>query len=115
MKNILLIILFPLHCLSQGLDQDDCGTWEIDTTYQLVVSTDTIKYIPWGSSEWIYGTWEVGYSGMTLAVYCPCGCGHSTSKSINRINGKGIIQTVEEITRYKYIPKPETEYHRKLK
>ncbi len=120
MKKIFLTIFcFPLLLHAQEsliVNYSDCGTWEKDTTYEIISSIDTIKYIPWGFSlPWTYSDWIDQHNGETLAVYCPCGCRHEKIEAADRVNERGIRQRMLRITVYKYIPKPETEYQRKLK
>jgi len=94
---------------------NDCGYWEMDsitTTNWAVV--DTINYQPNADTTWVCSGWETEYKNYTTLVYCPCGCGYDTVKFMYRINSVGIRQRRFEITKYKYYPKPKSEYEQKL-
>lgn len=119
MKKLLILILltFSVSVMAQvkpleieGI-KTDCGTWVKDsvevTPWQTI---DTINYEPSASEEWVYSNWVTPTTYLTTLIYCPCGCGDPTYRDRHRINLQGIQQRQTEITFYKYVPKPKTDY-----
>jgi hypothetical protein len=102
--------------LEQYFDSiSDCGYWEVDSISTTNwVTEDTINYCDTCNDKWTYSKWKVINSNVVYLVYCPCGCGYPTEKYQYRINERGIRQKRYEITTYKYIPKPKTDYEQKL-
>lgn len=94
----------------------DCGSWEKDSTYITEWQTkDTLNYNKCGDTIWIYDEWKRELSPAVLAVYCPCGCRWDDKEYQDRVCGLGIIQRRWKITTYKYIPKPESNYDRRVR
>jgi hypothetical protein len=115
-----VIILGALSLNAQDIeffnDNNDCGHWVIDAVQTTDWQTqDTIRFIPNGDTLWVESTWRVDNANTAYLVYCPRGCGWATEKHQERICGRGIRQTRREITTYKYIPKLETEYDKKIR
>ena len=118
MKKILFLIIFtPALSIAQDfnfLGLGDCGHWETSsvqmTDWQL---EDTIPFNSWGDTTWIESEWRYINTNIIHPVYRPCKL--DIEKYQERISGRRIRQIRYEITSYKYIPKPETEYQKKLR
>ena len=94
---------------------NDCGHWEIDSFIMTSwKTTDTINYNPNADTTWVCSNWQVEFKNYTTLAFCPCGCGYDTVRYMDRINSVGIRQRRFEIIKYKYYPKPKSEYEQKL-
>ena len=112
MKKLIFILLFLISFSVNAQIIEDCGTWKIDSSYYIGwYNIDTINSN--SDTTWIYSEWKTEYKNYTLTVYCPCGCGWNFKKYQRRVCGySGIIQQRWQISVYKYIPKPKTEYEK---
>lgn len=124
-KRTAICLYLVLVCVYSAEAQDfgslnytyDCGTWKEDSTYITAWETvDTLAYYDErGDTIWIYDEWKTELSHTVLAVHCPCGCGWDKKIYQDRVCGLGIIQRRWKITTYKYIPKPESNYDRRVR
>jgi len=117
-KGYALYILLTcvISSYGQGFEfNNDCGVWEKDTTITTEWNTiDTLNYNVRGDTCWVSSGWEYDMKSSTYLVYCPCGCGRGTKRFQKRVCGLGIIQQRWEITSYKYIPKPKSEFDKRV-
>ena len=109
----LLAVVFNSNAQMQEFNH--CGHWEIDSIITTSWNTtDTINYNPNADTTWVYSNWQVELKNYTTTAFCLCGCGYDTVRYMDRINSVGIRQRRIEITKYKYYPKPKSEYEQKL-
>lgn len=117
--SVLLVIVSQCaHAQEWHLQSsNDCGTWEAmppDTTD--FVSVDTLGSQPIEKKRhWVYDEIRLKQTAITTLEYNPCGSGKSTIYYQYRICIITGIKQIRYITiRYKYTPKPQTEYEKVL-
>lgn len=91
-----------------------CGTWEEQpSVLSDWITVDTLgnHHINSIVRQWVYDEERMVTSNITLANYCPCGCGYPIVYKQYRVCAlTGIRQLRTRIINYKYIPPAKTEY-----
>jgi hypothetical protein len=120
-KGIMILALFFAMLVANAqkgtYGKIECGTWEIDSTYYTEWEDDSklpITDLRGNDKNWSYSEWKFYNDPAILDEFCPCGCGANTVLIQKRINDNGLIQIRKHITRHKYIPRPVSDFDKKL-
>ncbi len=97
-----------------SLPWDDCGTWKaLPEKLTRWIAIDTVSMVIDTARNWVHDQEELMVSNMVTLEYAPCGKGTPTRYRQQRICAiNGIIQERFRIIRYKYIPKPKSEFEK---
>lgn len=92
----------------------DCGTWEaMPEEFTDWISIDTISTVIDTARNWVDDQEDLVVSNMVTLEYAPCGKGTPTQYRQRRICAiNGIIQERFRIIRYRYIPKPKSDFEK---
>ena len=92
----------------------ECGTWEaMPEEFTDWIAIDTVSIVMDTARSWVDDQEKLMVSSMDTADYAPCGKGTPTRYRQQRICAiNGIIQERFRIIRYKYIPKPKSEFEK---
>lgn len=120
---LLLLAIFQLQAQRSDLfinvSESDCGHWAPkDIVYSEWIPVDTLKSNPVKDTirDWLYDEEHlVGSNNISLAVYCPCGCGHPKMYIRRRVCLiTGIVEVRYKTQFYEYVPKPKNEYQKTI-